>query len=74
MINVKFREASLCQVQQYYIILKHVPSVYIHIVKYFLKARTVKPEKEPLLGNDCVTRNNVVTVGSVFSVRPVPRL
>jgi hypothetical protein len=33
-------------------------------VAYLLKSRTVEPEKLPLLGNDCVTRNNGVTVGS----------
>jgi hypothetical protein len=31
---------------------------------YFLKARTVNPEKQLLLGNGCVTRNIRVTVGS----------
>jgi hypothetical protein len=36
---------------------------------YLLKARTMKPEKQPLLGNGCVTFNNGVTVGSgVFCV------
>jgi hypothetical protein len=35
---------------------------------YFLKARTVEPEKQQLLGNSYVTRNSAVTVGSgVFS-------
>jgi hypothetical protein len=33
-------------------------------VAYLLKARTVKPEKQPFLGNDSVTRNNGVNVGS----------
>jgi hypothetical protein len=40
-----------------------------YIVAYLLKARTVKPEKQPLLGNGFVTRNKGVTVGSgVFYV------
>jgi hypothetical protein len=34
------------------------------MVAYLLKARTVEPEKQPLLGNGCVTRNNEVTSGS----------
>jgi hypothetical protein len=34
-----------------------------------LKARTVEPEKETVIGNGYVTCNNVVTVGSgVFCV------
>jgi hypothetical protein len=33
-------------------------------VAYLLKARTVEPEKQQLLGNGRVTRNNGVTVGS----------
>jgi hypothetical protein len=32
-------------------------------VAYLLKARTVGPQKQSLLGNGCVTRNNGVTVG-----------
>jgi hypothetical protein len=35
-----------------------------NIVEYMLKARTVELEKQQLLGNGCVTRNNGVTVGS----------
>jgi hypothetical protein len=35
-----------------------------HILAYLLKSRTVEPEKRPLLGNGCVTRNNKVTVES----------
>jgi hypothetical protein len=35
-----------------------------YTVAYLLKARTVKPEKQPLLGNRCVTRKNGVNVGS----------
>jgi hypothetical protein len=31
---------------------------------YLLKVRTVEPEKQPLLDNGCVTRNNGVTIGS----------
>jgi hypothetical protein len=34
------------------------------IVAYLLKARTVEPEKQLLLGNSCVTCNNEITVGS----------
>jgi hypothetical protein len=33
-------------------------------VAYFLKARTVKPEKKPLIDKGLVTSNNGVTVGS----------
>jgi hypothetical protein len=33
-------------------------------VVYLFKARTAEPEKQPLLCNGCVTRNNGVTVGS----------
>jgi hypothetical protein len=33
-------------------------------VAYLLKARIVEPERQPLLGNDFVTRNNGVTAGS----------
>jgi hypothetical protein len=43
-------------------------------VAYFLKEKTVEPEKQPLLGNGCVTRSNGVTVGSGVFVRSVPRL
>jgi hypothetical protein len=35
-----------------------------YIVAYLLKARTVGPEKQPLLGNGCVTRDSGVTVRS----------
>jgi hypothetical protein len=31
---------------------------------YSLKERTVEPEKQPLLGNGCVTHKNGVTAGS----------
>jgi hypothetical protein len=34
-----------------------------NIVAYLLKARIVELEKEPLLGNGCVTGDNAVTVG-----------
>jgi hypothetical protein len=34
----------------------------INIEAYLLNARTVKPEKQPLLDNGCVTSNNTVTV------------
>jgi hypothetical protein len=38
-------------------------------VVYLVKGRILKPQKQPLLGNACVTRNNGVTVGSgVFCV------
>jgi hypothetical protein len=33
------------------------------IMAYLLKARTVEPEKQPLLLNGSVTHNNGVTVG-----------
>jgi hypothetical protein len=33
-------------------------------VAYVVKARTVEPQKQPLIDNGCVTRNNGVTVGS----------
>jgi hypothetical protein len=36
----------------------------MHDVACLLKARNMKPEKQPLLGNGCVTRNTGVTVGS----------
>jgi hypothetical protein len=42
-------------------------------VAYLLKARTVEPEKQPILGNSYVTRNGAI-VGTVFSVRSVPSL
>jgi hypothetical protein len=35
-------------------------------VAYLLKARTVEPEEQPLLGNGCAS-NNGVTVGSGVS-------
>jgi hypothetical protein len=36
---------------------------------YLLKARAVELQKQPLLGNGCVTRNNGVTVVSdVFCI------
>jgi hypothetical protein len=38
-----------------------------NIMAYMFKARTVEPEKRPLLSNGCVTRNNAVTVGSGVS-------
>jgi hypothetical protein len=34
----------------------------IHVVAYLLKASTVEPVKQPLLGNDCVTRYNGITI------------
>jgi hypothetical protein len=36
----------------------------MNTVAYLLKARTVKPEKQPLIGNGCVTPHNGVAVGS----------
>jgi hypothetical protein len=44
------------------------------IVAYLLKARILEPENQPLLGNDYVTPNNVITLEDVFSVWSVPRL
>jgi hypothetical protein len=38
-----------------------------NIMAYLLKARTVEPEKEPLLDNGYVTRNNGVSIGSGVS-------
>jgi hypothetical protein len=38
--------------------------VHIYIVAYLLKLRIVEPEKQPLLGEGCVTRNNRVTIES----------
>jgi hypothetical protein len=40
-------------------------------MQYLLKAGTVELQKQPLLGNGFVTRNNGVTVGSdvFFAVR-----
>jgi hypothetical protein len=38
-----------------------------NIVAYLLKARSVEPKKQPVLGNGCVTCNNGVTVGSGVS-------
>jgi hypothetical protein len=35
----------------------------INIMTYFLKARTVESEEQPLLGNGCVTRKNRREVG-----------
>jgi hypothetical protein len=37
---------------------------FYYIVAYLLKARTVEPEKQPLLGNSCATCNNGITAGS----------
>jgi hypothetical protein len=36
----------------------------VNIVANLPKARTVEPDKQPFLGNGCVTRNNGITVGS----------
>jgi hypothetical protein len=41
---------------------QHCKGTALHIVAYMRKSRTVEPEKRPLLGNGCVTRNNGVTV------------
>jgi hypothetical protein len=43
----------------------------MNIVAYFPKARVKEPEEQPLICNGCVTRNNLVTVGSgiCYSVR-----
>jgi hypothetical protein len=48
-----------------------LPYTRILIMACVLKARIVDPEKQSLLCNGCVTRNNGVTVGSgVFYVVP----
>jgi hypothetical protein len=40
-------------------VLIHVGFAYYRVtVAYLLKAKNWEPEKQPLLGNDCVTRNN----------------
>jgi hypothetical protein len=39
----------------------------VDIVAYLLQARIVEPQKQPLLGNACVTRNNGVTAGRYVS-------
>jgi hypothetical protein len=44
-----------------YLVSKHI---LYNIVAYLLKARTLEPEKKPLLGNSCGTGNNRVTVGN----------
>jgi hypothetical protein len=44
-----------------------------NIVAYLLKARTVEPEKQSLLGNGCVTRNNGMPVGRVLFVQTMYR-
>jgi hypothetical protein len=36
----------------------------IRVLAYFQKARTVEPEKQPLLVDGCVTCNSGITVGS----------
>jgi hypothetical protein len=39
------------------------------IVAYLLKSRYMEPEKQPLLGNGCVTCNNGIIVGTdIFCV------
>jgi hypothetical protein len=45
-------------------------SYVVIIVTCLIKARMVKPEKQPLLGNGCVTSNNGVRVGSGFLCDP----
>lgn len=41
------------------------------IVVHLIKARNLKPEDQPLLGDGCVTRNTEVIVGSgVFCAVP----
>jgi hypothetical protein len=54
--------------------LNHIERFGNYIVAYMLEARTVEPEKQPLLGNGCVTRNNELTVGSCVSMRSLPML
>jgi hypothetical protein len=47
------------------------PEEYSNTVAYLLKVRAVQSEKQPLLGNGRVTRNDGVTVGScVFCAVP----
>jgi hypothetical protein len=56
-----FERLFLCQKLKIYC----TPSPSLHnIVAYLLKVRTVEPEKQPLLSNGSVTRNNGVTGGS----------
>jgi hypothetical protein len=60
-IAVEFWDAILIPVQNLILITR------INIVACLLKGRIVKPaEKEPLLGNGCVTLNNELTMGSRF--------
>jgi hypothetical protein len=47
---------------------------YIRAWHIFFKARTVEHAKQSLLANDCVTRNNEMSIKAVFSVRSVPKL
>jgi hypothetical protein len=42
-------------------------------VTYLLKARIVEPQKQPLLGNGCVTRDNGVSVVSGVFCAGVPQ-
>jgi hypothetical protein len=51
-----------------------LPFYCLNNVSYLLKARTMKPEKQPLQDNDCVTSSNGVILEAVFSVRSVPTL
>jgi hypothetical protein len=48
------------------IFILYVTSVFRHrgkdTVAYFLKARTVEPEKQPLLANDCETEDEMTSV------------
>jgi hypothetical protein len=43
-------------------------------VAYLLKARTVEPEKQPLVGNSYVTHTLEQLLEAVFSVWPMPSL
>jgi hypothetical protein len=47
-----------------YVNTRKIRYILVRIMEYLLKARTGEPEKEPFLGNDCVTRSNGVTVSN----------
>jgi hypothetical protein len=64
--SVEVRGARQCSCIIWYdrhILLSQLAGTGLHSflvgrLAYFFKARTVEPEKQPLLGNGCVTRNN----------------
>jgi hypothetical protein len=45
----------------------------VDIVEYLLKTRILEPEKQPLLGNSCVTLNKgaIIGKGVFYAVRAV---